>query len=71
MKVLRNMARLELVGDGGDTLTVHYDNRGEPYREGITLDLHNEMLQQGMGVFLTNQEARELRDHLNAMYPSA
>lgn len=71
MKVLRNIKRLELVGDDGDTLTVHYDNRGEPYREGITLDLHNEMLQKGIGVFLTNREALELRDHLNAMYPSA
>ena len=69
MKVNRAIEQVEFQADGGDTITVRYDNRGEPYREGVTLDLHNANTQDGVAVFLVNDEARGLRDLLNRMYP--
>ena len=65
MRVMREHQRIEFHGEDGDTLAVHYDNRGEPYREGITLDLHNGETQQGVSVFLTKREARDLCILLN------
>ena len=47
-------------GVDGDILQVHYDNRGEPYREGITLSFLNEFTQESIGVFLMNHEVQEL-----------
>jgi hypothetical protein len=47
-------------GEDGDILTVHYDNRGEPYREGVTLSFLNEFTQESIGVFLRNHEVQEL-----------
>lgn len=70
MRALRERQRIDFEGEDGDTLSVHYDNRGEPYREGITLDLHNGDTQQGIGVFLTNREARDLAILLNHLYPA-
>lgn len=47
-------------GEDGDILSVHYDNRGEPYREGITLSFLNEFTQESIGVFLRNHEVQDL-----------
>lgn len=71
MKVDCSSERIEFHGGEGDTLTVHYDTRGEPYRQGVTLDLHNADTQAGIGVWLHDMEARELRDLLNRLYPAA
>ena len=70
MRAIRNVGRLELRGEEGDSLTVTYDNRGEPYREGITLSLSDGAMTEA-AVFIENREACELRDLLNRMYPSA
>ena len=70
MRAIRNVGRLELRGEEGDSLTVTYDNRGEPYREGITLSL-SDGARTETAVFIENREACELRDLLNRMYPSA
>jgi len=69
MKIDRNVKRIEFQGEEGETLVVHYDNRGEPYRQGVTLDLRNSDIEREVAVFLENREACELRDFLNRMYP--
>lgn len=60
--------RLELFAENGDRLLVKYDNRGEPFREGLVMELI-----QGDGavdsVFLSDSDAMQLRDMLNARYP--
>jgi len=56
-------------GEGGDCLRVHYDNRGDPYREGLTFDLTENEYDHVVSVFLEGFELRQLRDLLNKMYP--
>jgi hypothetical protein len=62
-----NEARHTFRAEQGDELTVGYDNRGEPYRQGISLWL--ETGEKYAGVFLEEDEARELRDLLNRIMP--
>lgn len=52
----------------GDKLRVGYDNRGEPYREGVTLEFCPTD-RYGPQVFLRDYEVRELRDLLLKLYP--
>ena len=54
-------------GEEGETLRVHYDNRGEPYQEGVTLDFEDD--DKFIGVFLETREAKELRDVLLTLFP--
>lgn len=54
--------------DDGHELRVTYDNRGEPYREGVTLYLEKDY-NFGAHLFLEDAEARQLRDLLNKLYP--
>lgn len=70
MQVHRERLRIESHGEDGDVLAVSYDNRGEPYRKGITLDLHNGNTQQGISVFLTNREAADLRILFSHIVPA-
>lgn len=53
----------------GHTLRVSYSNRGEPYREGIDIDLNLPNDQYGGSLFLEDHEAKQLRDLLNRLYP--
>jgi hypothetical protein len=69
MRIDRGIKRVDFEGEDGDTLSVHYDNRGDPYRQGVTLDLRNADTQDSVGVFLESREACELRDLLNRLYP--
>jgi hypothetical protein len=59
---------LELTSPDGDRLVVSYDNRGEPFREGITLEFgaphwagHRTI------VFLDNREVRMLHTTLGSI----
>jgi len=69
MKVRPNTnARVVFKGEYGDSLTVQYDNRGEPYREGIDMELQ----MQGdkfTNVFLDTCEVAKLRDVLLEICP--
>lgn len=68
MRIDRTTSKLELSGEGEERLVVQYDNRGEPYREGIQIAL-TQGYSREVGVFLENREAVQLRDLLNSMYP--
>lgn len=50
-------------------LEVYYDNRGEPYRQGISLSLERADLQVSANLFLETWEARAFRDLLLKLYP--
>ena len=54
-------------GDGGNELTVHYDNRGDPYRKGVSLNFTGD--RNMYFVFLEDYEAGRLRDLLNELLP--
>ncbi len=66
MRVDKFSKNVEFRGEDGESLRVTYDNRGEPYREGITL--HLEAGSKYQSVFLEAREARELRVLLNQLY---
>uniref|UniRef100_A0AAU6W0V4 Tail assembly chaperone n=1 Tax=Pseudomonas phage Nican01 TaxID=3138540 RepID=A0AAU6W0V4_9CAUD len=50
-------------------LEVYYDNRGEPYRQGISLSLERPDLQVSANIFLETWEGRAFRDLLLKLYP--
>lgn len=54
-------------GEDDAELWVHYDNRGEPYRQGVTLNLKDDCSR--VSVFLEKWEVQALRDLLNRLYP--
>jgi len=58
-------------GDGGRDLEVYWDNRGEPYRDGVSFYLHDHIYSETAGTFLEAHEAVQLRDLLNRLYPIA
>lgn len=60
---------LEIRGEDGDRLVVRYDNRGEPYRKGVSVTLMEGMFSAAASVFLEDREAIELRDALLKAYP--
>lgn len=70
MKHLDKFMRIERFDDvdgGGDCLEVSYDNRGEPYREGIILELRHDRL--APRVFLEKVEALRLRALIDCLFP--
>ena len=70
MRVDKFNARAEFRAEDGGHLCVSYDIRGEPYREGITLQLNEDMDRfRYASVFLDEREVEELRDLLNTLYP--
>lgn len=68
MRVDRHKLRVEFQGEEGSRLVVQYDNRGEPYREGIVLQLDQEG-ELSPYVFLETSEVKKLRDMLNELLP--
>ncbi|QOC57934.1 hypothetical protein phiK7B1_079 [Pseudomonas phage phiK7B1] len=50
-------------------LEVYYDNRGEPYRQGISLSVERPDLQETVNIFLEAYEGRAFRDLLLKLYP--
>lgn len=69
MKIDRNTKAFILPGEDGHDLTIRYDNRGEPYREGVRIDLSNGY-DTIASVFLDEREGIELRNMLNRLFPS-
>lgn len=68
MKIVRADA-LVLDGENGDQVQLGWDNRGEPYREGVTLMIRDGDLRRSISCFLNDHEARQLRDKLNELLP--
>jgi hypothetical protein len=60
--------RLVFQGEGA-SLEIDYDNRGDPYLQGITIGLKGERLNQFGSVFLEQREVADLRDWLNRFMP--
>jgi len=67
MKVNRNIKNKIFRGEGGDVLRVRYDNRGEPFREGVTIYLEDDNY-NSVSVFLEGRELIELKEFLNDLY---
>ncbi|BCJ91829.1 hypothetical protein IZ6_25640 [Terrihabitans soli] len=67
MKVDLDKKRIEFQGEDGQTLSIYWDNRGEPYRQGLTFCL-KENYDTLAYVFLEAQELRAVRDLLNRLY---
>ncbi|WP_028136139.1 hypothetical protein [Bradyrhizobium japonicum] len=57
------------LGDSAD-LEVRYDNRGEPYRRGITLTFNDHRTGAYISVFLEQHEAGKVRDLIDTLYPA-
>tara|TARA_R110000744_G_scaffold42533_1_gene95967 strand:- start:474 stop:704 length:231 start_codon:yes stop_codon:yes gene_type:complete len=55
--------------DTADSFVVHYDNQGDPFREGIEIGIRNEDFKKELTVMLISREAKQLRDLLIAHYP--
>ncbi len=62
---------LVLKGEETETLRIRYDNRGEPYREGISLEFREaeDWQAKSISVFLERYEVRQLRDLLLKLHP--
>lgn len=70
MKVLdTNEKHVTFNAEDGEQLVVSYDNRGEPYRRGISLSLHEPDQQWKAHVFLEEFEAKQLRDLIDRLFP--
>ena len=68
MKVQKYEQRVVLTGEEGDELEIYYDNRGEPYREGITLNLRVPRSSDFTHLFIRKDEALELRDLIDKLF---
>jgi|GEM_PF-2787437 len=64
MKVNRHIGAKIFRGEDGDSLTIRYDNRGEPFREGVNIELQDDDY-NGVSIFLDERELKELKDFLN------
>ena len=60
---------LRLQGEDGAEFTAEWDNRGEPYREGVVLRTRLPGDEGSVRAFLDDREAIALRDWLNRRYP--
>lgn len=70
MNVLdRHTTWIALLGEEGSTLTVGYDNRGEPYREGVSFCLDVPYCHGSRYVFIDQREVKELKALLEKLFP--
>lgn len=69
MKVDRPRVFQSFEGEDGSALRVGYENQGEPYREGVCLNLYNAGFRHEVYVFLEDREGKQLRDLLLRLYP--
>lgn len=56
------------VGEGNEMLVVRYNNRGEPFREGVELIFNNHNYENIAGVFLDDHEGRKVYEFLHERY---
>lgn len=66
-RILQHEQTVVLHGEDGERLRVSYDNRGEPYRKGVSLWLDSGTILQG--VFIEKSEGERLRDLFNLLFP--
>lgn len=66
MKLDKYRVRTVFKGEGGETLTVTYSNRGEPYRQGANFDF-DDPGQRAVYLFLDQREVQQLRDTLTQL----
>jgi hypothetical protein len=66
-RILQHEQTVVLHGEDGERLRVSYDNRGEPYRKGVSLWLDSGTILQG--VFIEQSEGERLRDLFNLLFP--
>lgn len=66
-RILKYEQTLTLHGEDGENLRISYDNRGEPYRQGVSLWLESGTTLQG--VFIDQREVRQLQNLLDLLYP--
>jgi hypothetical protein len=64
-----DIGSITFTAEDGDALRVVYDNRGEPYREGVQLSLDKASGDYGAHLFLEDREAIALRNFLLKLYP--
>lgn len=55
--------------EDGDELVIRHDNRGEPYRKGLSVSLERADHRYSGHMFIFSDEAIQLRDLLNQLYP--
>lgn len=67
MKVDRYRQRVEFHSEDGDHCSIHYDNRGEPFSEGITIELETFDNTRAY-VYLERQEALRLSSLIESLY---
>jgi hypothetical protein len=67
----RNETHITFDAEEGDQLVVSYDNRGEPYREGISFALHEPDKPWRSCVFLSKHEAQGLAAMIDKLFPRA
>ena len=67
MKIDKYKKKVSFQAEDGEFLDVEYDNRGEPYREGISMSFNGCDL--FVSLFIEGREAKELRDLLLYLYP--
>lgn len=60
---------VEFLGEDGASLRVGYDNRGEPYRQGITLCLEAPGNHGSKYVFIDEREAKQLKVLIETIFP--
>jgi len=66
---IRDKKRLILHGENGDSFIIEHDKMGEPYREGLTVEVTDANNCTRINLFVEDHEAIRMRDLLNNLYP--
>lgn len=66
---MRDRARCKFASPEGVEFLVHYTNRGEPFREGLSFGICDVENQFDVAVFLQDRELVSMRDALVSYYP--
>jgi hypothetical protein len=66
-RILKYEQTVTLHGEDGEKLRVSHDNRGEPFRKGVSIWLESGSVTQG--VFIEQHEGERLRDLFNLIFP--
>ena len=66
-RILKHEQTVTFDGEDGEKLRVSYDNRGEPYRQGVSLWLESGSTLQG--VFIDENEVRRLQNLFDILFP--